>query len=1067
MKQLLCLVLLFSWWLSHGFAQSNGEPFLSPSGHSDWLKVKPGLSLSAAEVVSRYKGALGLTSADEWVLLRVESDPLGMAHYRYRQYHRGVPVCGAQLIVHEHLGRVQTLNGKWVRNLSLSAVHPTLSAADALQRALQSVPARRYLWQSARAEALVKRLRNNPRATFYPQPQLVIATSALSERVTAPRLCWRIELHVEEPVGRYEILIDAHDGQVIDKVDLICHQNTPGVAKTRYSGERPIVTERLPDGRYRLFETTRGNGVETYNMQRGTNFDAAVDFLDDDNYWNNANAFKDDAATDAHWGAEMTYDYFWYVHQHAGLDGRDFPLLSYVHYGTAYDNAFWNGAWASYGDGSGPRNPFTSLDIVAHEFAHGITEFSAGLRYRNESGALNEAFSDIFGAVVRFWAKPENAGWRIGNEITANGTPFRDMAWPKNQGHPHTYRGQFWFTGTGDNGGVHTNSGVKNYWFYLLTQGGSGINDNGHTYSVTPIGMERAAQIAFRTLKYYLTPLSTFSDAREASLQAAEELFGRCSEAFLAVADAWHAVGVGTPIFAGDIELVRIWQPVPLSCGLTGEEPISVLLRYRNCENALAPGDAIPLAYRIDDGPVVRDTLIVETGAAYGDELRFTFSIPPTALSQPGHYTLSVWVEAAADRYRVNDTATLALQNLPYSADVRLMGSLWQPAGCFLKQEPLSVRIGYFGCEPLPQGTALSVGYRFADSGLLSEEVAYTPRTLFTGDTFVYTFSQPAYLAEPGLYAYETWVRWAADSVANNDTLGRSILHLPPRLYGDTLTFESGTLSPDTLYLQPGQKSQILLSPQAAKTGTWGLLITGGDFDAERLQGKVAAPRQENVWDVNPQFRSRVCFCADLSNLSLAELRFELRQSFSLYYLRTLGQHAPFGSALRILVDGQPTGNTFKPLTVGADPWRTQTVSLKHALGKPVELCFEAHTGVGTHVDTFPNSFGDRVLLDNIVITGQTVTHSPTAALTSTRTYLTPNPAAEWSVLAVEQAETGDIWNIRLTDALGRLLVERQVEVNGNTLHLPLNVRSLEPGLYYVHVYHHRYSQTLRLQVQR
>jgi Zinc metalloprotease (elastase) len=231
MKQLLCLIFLFPWWLSHGFSQSNSEPFFSPNGHPYGLRVRPGLSLSAAEIVSRYKGALGLTSADEWLLLRVESDPLGMAHYRYQQYHRGVPVYGAQLIVHEHSGRAQTLNGKWVRNLSLSAVHPTLSAAEALQRALQSVPARRYLWQSARAEALLKRLRNNPRATFYPQPQLVIAMGELSDQVTTPRLCWRIELHVEDPVGRYEVLIDAHDGRLIDKADLICHQNTPGVAR--------------------------------------------------------------------------------------------------------------------------------------------------------------------------------------------------------------------------------------------------------------------------------------------------------------------------------------------------------------------------------------------------------------------------------------------------------------------------------------------------------------------------------------------------------------------------------------------------------------------------------------------------------------------------------------------------------------------------------------------------------------------------------------------------------------------------------------------------------------------
>lgn len=1069
MRHLLFLVLFCCLGAFSGTAQSGGSPFLSKNGHPNWLMVRPGFSLSADDVVQRHRSALGLTEADSWVLVRTEADALGMVHRRYQQHHRGVPVDGAELLVHERDGRVLTLNGQWVRGLAVAEVQPTLSAAEALQRALQAVGARRYLWESARAEAWLKRLKKDPRATFYPQPQLVLASADGLAQPASLRLAWRLEVQAEQPVGRYEVYIDAQTGALLDKIDLLCTQNVPGVAKTRYSGERPIIAERMPDQRYRLFETTRGNGIETYNMQRGTNFDAAVDFTDDDNYWDNANGFKDDAATDAHWGAEVTYDYFLHAHDHAGLDDRDFPLLSFVHYGVAYDNAFWNGAWASFGDGSGPRNPFTTLDIVAHEFTHGITEFSARLRYRNESGALNEAFSDIFGAVVRSWARPEKAGWLIGDEISASGPPFRDMSWPKNQSHPHTYKGQFWFTGSGDNGGVHTNSGVKNYWFYLLSEGGSGTNDRGHAYTVQAIGMEAAAQIAYRSLRYYLTSLSTFADAREGALQAAEDLFGRCSPPFVQVANAWYAVGVGQRFFDGDVQMAQLAAPALLSCGLTGEEPISVRLRYWGCNADLLAGDRLPLAYRLNDGPVAWDTLVLDAPLSYGDEVTFTFALPPAALAQPGTYTLSVWTALSDDTNAANDTLTLALENLPDASDVRLLQSFWPPFACFLGQEPLSVLVGYFGCDPLPKGTPLEVGY-FVDNGLAAfSEMAYTPRDLNTGDTFVHTFSQPADLSLPGRYRYSTWVHLTSDAIADNDTLTFEWLEHPfPRSYADVLTFESGAAALDSLYVQPGSRSRVELSAQAARTGATGLRITGGDFDAERLQGLTTLPRAENVWEVNPQFRSRVCLCADLRNLASAELRFDLRQTFSLYYFKVLGQHAQHGSALRLLANGKPISSTFKPTSLSADPWRSQTVQLKEVVGQQVELCFETHTGVSAELDTFANSFGDQVLLDNILIAGQPVVSTSAPDQAAPQARLMPNPASTQATLFLDNVPAGSC-TVRISDALGRLVREQhasEVPTNASLL-LPLDLSALPAGWYTVAIHHDRYAQTLRLLVQR
>ena len=119
------------------------------------------------------------------------------------------------------------------------------------------------------------------------------------------------------------------------------------------------------------------------------------------------------------------------------------------------------------------------------------------------------------------------------------------MSNPNSHGDPDTYMGTSWATGPGDSGGVHTNSGVQNFWYYLLTVGGSGTNDNSDTYSVTGQGWTKAGAIAFRNNTVYLTPSSQYADARFYSIEAAKDLYGACSPEVIATTNAWYAVGVG------------------------------------------------------------------------------------------------------------------------------------------------------------------------------------------------------------------------------------------------------------------------------------------------------------------------------------------------------------------------------------------------------------------------------------------------------------------------------------------------------------------------------------------
>jgi len=197
----------------------------------------------------------------------------------------------------------------------------------------------------------------------------------------------------------------------------------------------------------------------------------------------------------------------------------------------------------TYGDGNINQNitPLTTIDICGHEITHGLTQFTANLVYSYESGALSEAFSDIFGTAIEFYAVPEYANWTMGEKM---GLTLRSLSNPKAHNLPNTYHGQYWYTGSGDNGGVHYNCGPLAYWFYLLCEGGSGVNDNGNTYQVAALGIENAEQIAFKTLTEYLSPSSQYIDVYNYAIIAAGELFGGCSPEVQAVGDAFYAIGV-------------------------------------------------------------------------------------------------------------------------------------------------------------------------------------------------------------------------------------------------------------------------------------------------------------------------------------------------------------------------------------------------------------------------------------------------------------------------------------------------------------------------------------------
>jgi Zn-dependent metalloprotease len=257
----------------------------------------------------------------------------------------------------------------------------------------------------------------------------------------------------------------------------------------------------------------------------------------------NGDPTGEDAVDEAYDGLGATYDLFFDVFQRDSLDGRGLPLVASVHYDQKYDNAFWNGTQMVFGDGDGQIfNRFTiAVDVIGHELTHGVTQYTAGLEYQGQSGALNESFSDVFGSLVKQYANKQSADqadWLIGAGLLARGIKgkaLRSMAAPGTayddpllgkDPQPATMAG--YVNTTEDNGGVHTNSGIPNHAFFLVATklGGNAWEDAGHIW--------------YQTL-LRLTPNAQFADAAALSITVAGEL-GQAQKD--AVSEAWEEVGV-------------------------------------------------------------------------------------------------------------------------------------------------------------------------------------------------------------------------------------------------------------------------------------------------------------------------------------------------------------------------------------------------------------------------------------------------------------------------------------------------------------------------------------------
>ncbi|MFF5531523.1 M4 family metallopeptidase [Streptomyces cinerochromogenes] len=518
---------------------------LSPAAHADGRPTRATAIQNATSALLAHATALGLTSPQDTGVRDVIVDRDGTQHVRYDRTYRGLPVIGGDFVVHlAPDGGYRSADRATRQVISLSSVTPEVSGPKAAGLAVNAL-------RAATPGTALKQVKA--------KPELVV--DALHG---SPKLAWRTNAVGLDPLGNpvaRTVLTDARTGARIDAWDSI--ETATGDGKALYSGTVPLETTQSGSS-YQLKDPTRGN---TYTGDAENKTDLcilgicfsrapATLFTDADNHWGTGTtADRASAAVDAQYGTNETWDYYKNIHGRSGIAGDGKGSYNRVHYGSNYNNAFWDDSCfcMTYGDGDGTTfGPLVALDVAGHEMTHGVTSKTAALTYSGESGGLNEATSDILGTMVEWYANSssDSGDYLIGEKIVKSGfgkAALRFMDRPSRDGSSADY----WSSSVG-NLDVHYSSGVANHFAYLLAEGSGAKTVNGVSYdsptyngsTVTGIGRDKVGRIWYRALTVYMTSSTNYKGARTATLNAAKDLYGAGSTEYNAVAAAWSAVNV-------------------------------------------------------------------------------------------------------------------------------------------------------------------------------------------------------------------------------------------------------------------------------------------------------------------------------------------------------------------------------------------------------------------------------------------------------------------------------------------------------------------------------------------
>ncbi|MFJ9619892.1 M4 family metallopeptidase [Streptomyces noursei] len=524
--------LLVAGITAAGTAGASPAPTATPHGGAPLAlstSHRAELLHDASAATAQTAKELGLGSQEKLVVKDVIKDADGTVHTRYDRTFGGLPVLGGDLVVHTAKGGavkgVTKATKANVKVASLTAkIAPKAAALAAESTATKTIGAKKV---------------------DAPAPRKVIWAAK-----GTPVLAYETVVGGVQKDGtpnQLHVITDANTGKKLFQFQGI----ETGVGNSMYAGKVDLASKKGGSG-YELTDDSRG-GHQTFDLSGSESGNGKLFTNSTDTWGDGKPSNAQTAAVDAAYGAQETWDYYKNVHGRSGIKGDGKGATSRVHYGKDYVNAFWDDSCfcMTYGDGQGNNKPLTALDVAGHEMSHGVTSATAGLEYSGESGGLNEATSDIFGASVAFYAKnpAEPGSYFIGKKIDINGDgkPLRYMDKPSKDGQSLDN----WSADAG-NVDVHYSSGIANHFFYLLSEGSGPKDANGDHYDsptadgskVTGIGRDKAEKIWFKALTTYMTSTTDYKAAREATVKAATDLYGKDGAEVKGVESAWAGVNV-------------------------------------------------------------------------------------------------------------------------------------------------------------------------------------------------------------------------------------------------------------------------------------------------------------------------------------------------------------------------------------------------------------------------------------------------------------------------------------------------------------------------------------------
>ena len=563
----------------------------------------------------------------------------GFIHKKITQSHQGLTVFGTSYIIHSHGEKVISSNGYLAEAIDINLI-PKIDASRAMSIAKNELPSEKYL--DDRVDPV----------------ELMIIDKAFPEVSNQYNLVYKVEVYAANPLNKKVFFIDAHDGSIFLDLPGFAHDSTPAIAQTKYYGSQEIITESTENGNYILQDLTRGDGITTLNSD-------LTPFTNNSTNWDLTNTDQDEVALDAHYATEQFYDMMLERFNWDGLDGNGLSMNPVVHAngGNNYVNAYWDGNNAWFGNGDCHRGPLTTLEVVAHEFMHGITDYTSDLIYSFESGAINESMSDIFGKAVEYYYDPGNFKWTIGESFLLSDyiEPFRYMDDPNRKNMPAYYKGNFWR----DGGGVHQHSAIGNLWFHILVEGRSDTTELGDPFQVSGIGMDKAIEIVWQVQSNYLTPTATYHDMYQSSIDVATALYGDESPELNDVIEAWKAVGlpqisVGSSALQHDIALQFDYIP-QRQCRRNEYLPFTAKLVNYGTEDI---PDSSGLLLFLNDNNNDSDAIEIFESIKSGESLSISFD-SILYLTEPGRYSLSGWARYELDQNESNNNYNLR----PYRLD--------------------------------------------------------------------------------------------------------------------------------------------------------------------------------------------------------------------------------------------------------------------------------------------------------------------------------------------------------------------------------------------------------------